>query len=324
MYNRIITHDDFDGVVSSAICSYVFNIEDIRFAGPRTITESLITITEEDVVCDLPYPLRCGLWFDHHQGNEEELKYRGIDTDQLEGRFAPEPSCSRVVYEFFRESEELPVHFKEMVQEADIIDSFAYESIDDWRRETPGKVLERTLKLPSVSDGRRKNYMTDLVRQLRKCPLEEVARLPRVEELYRQYQEEEDRMIQQIHGDADFLPEDCDEELIVLDLTRHNRRPVVIKNLAYLIYPEAKGVVEVKNRFRRDVKTNDLNFSMSLSLNLNRVEHKKDVGEIMRLLNIGDGHSGAGAGVLHCQSKDEMLRRKGEVLKKIYQIWRNQ
>ena len=324
MYNRIITHDDFDGVVSSVICSYVFNIEDIQFAGPRTITESLLTITEEDIVCDLPYPLKCGLWFDHHQGNEEELKYRGIDNNQLEGRFALEPSCSRVVYDFFKERQELPAHYIEMVQEADIIDSFTYESIDDWRRETPGKVLERTLKLPSASGRRRKDYMANLVQQLRKCPLEEVVRFPQVEELYRQYQEEEDQIIQQIRRDAGFLPEDGDQELIVIDLTRHNRRPVVIKNLAYLLYPEAKGVVEVKNRFRRDVKTNDLNFSMSLSLNLNHVEHKKDVGEIMRLLNIGDGHSGAGAGVLNCQSKDEMLRRKEEILKEIYQIWRNQ
>ena len=116
LYNRIITHDDFDGIVSSVICSYVFNIEDIQFAGPRTITESLLTITEDDIVCDLPYPLRCGLWFDHHQGNEEELKYRGIDNNQLEGRFALEPSCSRVVYFFLMESHEITPQYIEKVK----------------------------------------------------------------------------------------------------------------------------------------------------------------------------------------------------------------
>jgi hypothetical protein len=60
-----------------------------------------ITITEQDVVCDLPYPLQCGLWFDHHEGNVQELEYRKIDPKSIPGRFDLKPSCSRVVYEYF-------------------------------------------------------------------------------------------------------------------------------------------------------------------------------------------------------------------------------
>ena len=324
MYDRIVTHDDFDGIVSAAICSFVYRIDDLRFAGPRTITESRITITEEDIVCDLPFPLTCGLWFDHHQGNEDELRYRGIDPQGIPGRFALEPSCSRVVYDYFAEKDALPEYFEAMVREADIIDSFAYTSIDDWRKETPGKIIDGTLKLRTDERRERDGYMTQLVLQLKRHPLETVAGLPTVQETYGRFREEEERMIQQIRQDAFFLSEDKGRELIIVDLTKHNRKPHIVKNLAFLIYPEAKGVIEIKNRFRRDVKTNDLAFSMSLSLNLNGVQEGKDVGEIMRVLNIGDGHPGAGAGTVDCASKETMMKMKEETVKRIFQIWSDQ
>ena len=82
-FDKIVTHNDFDGIVSASLCVWVLNIQRVIFAGPLTITQSRITITEKDVVCDLPYPLQCGLWFDHHEGNAEELKYRMIDLKSI-------------------------------------------------------------------------------------------------------------------------------------------------------------------------------------------------------------------------------------------------
>ena len=43
------------------------------------------------------------MWFDHHTGNVAELELRGIDVKTIPGRFAPAPSCVRVVYDFLRE-----------------------------------------------------------------------------------------------------------------------------------------------------------------------------------------------------------------------------
>ena len=75
-YEKIVTHNDFDGLVSAALCAWALKVDRIRFAGPLTITKSQMTITEKDVVCDLPYPLECGLWFDHHEGNLQDLELR--------------------------------------------------------------------------------------------------------------------------------------------------------------------------------------------------------------------------------------------------------
>lgn len=323
-YEKIITHNDFDGVISASLCAWALKTQKVIFAGPLTIARSQITITEKDVVCDLPYPLQCGLWFDHHEGNLQELALRQIDPKSIPGRFDLKPSCSRVVYEYFSEKKELPSYFLKAVEEADIIDSFNYASIEDWRKETPGKVIDFTLKItyPSIED--QTNHMRNLVQHLRDHPIEEVSRLDFVQKRVHQYREEEGRMMRIMKDSTYFIEQDKQKELIIIDLTPYQRRPHLIKNLAFLIYPEALGVLEIYNLMDRGVKSNHLGLSMSLSINGNRKEQSKNIGEIMRTLNIGDGHPGAAAGTIRCRSKQEMLKKKKEILNQIFTLWSSQ
>jgi len=323
-YEKIITHNDFDGVVSAALCAWALKVERILFAGPLTITKSQITITERDVVCDLPYPLQCGLWFDHHEGNLQELEYRRIDAMSIPGRFELKPSCSRVVYEYFSEQRELPSYFLGAVEEADIIDSFSYASLEDWRKETPGKVIDLTLKVRFSSTEDQAAYMRNLVQQLRDRPIEEVSHLSFVQKQLKQYREEEGQMLRIIQDSSYFLEQDERKEVVVIDLTQHRRRPHLIKNLAFLLYPQALGVLEVYNLTDQGVKSNNLGLSMSLSINGNRQNQVKNIGEIMRSLNIGDGHPGAAAGTVRCSSKQEMLKKKKEMLNQIFKLWSSQ
>jgi oligoribonuclease NrnB/cAMP/cGMP phosphodiesterase (DHH superfamily) len=324
VYEKIITHNDFDGIVSASICAWIWKVERILFAGPLTIAKSQITITEKDIVCDLPYPLVCGLWFDHHEGNVQELEYRKIDPKSIPGRFDLKPSCSRVVYEYFSEEVTLPPYFLRAVEEADTIDSFSYSSIEDWRKETPGKVIDLTLKprFPSAED--QFSYMRNLVQQLRDRPIDEVSHLSFVQKMLRQYQEEEGQMLRIIRTSSHFLEQDKGKELVVIDLTQYRRGPHVIRNLAFLIYPEALGVLEIYNLIDQGVKSNHIGFSMSLSINGNRPDHPKNIGEIMRTLNIGDGHPGAASGTVRCGSKQEMLKKKKEILDQIFKLWFSQ
>ncbi len=323
-YEKIVTHNDFDGVVSASICSWALKIGGVIFTGPLTVTKSQITITEKDVVCDLPYPLQCGLWFDHHEGNLQELHYRKIDPKSIPGRFDLKPSCSRVVYEYFSERAELPSYFSNAVEEADQIDSFSYASIEEWRRETPGKLIDFTLKVRFQSTEEQVSHMRNLVQQLRDRPIDEISGLAFVQKRLLQYREEEGQMLRIIENSSLFLEEDKGKEVVVIDLTPHNRRPHLIRNLAFLIYPEALGVLEIYNLLDRGVKSNSLGFSMSLSINGNRESLHKNIGEIMRTLNIGDGHPGAAAGTVHCKTKQEMLKKKQEILNQIFNLWQAQ
>ena len=324
LYEKIVTHHDFDGLVSASLCSWALKVDRIRFAGPLTILKSQLTITRKDVVCDLPYPLECGLWFDHHEGNLQELELRKIDPASIPGRFDLKPSCSRVVYEYFSERTELPSYFLQAVEEADLIDSFSYASLEEWRRETPGGVVDRTLKVHFDSSEDQAAYMRNVVQQLRDRPLGEVSGLAFVQKRLKQYREEEARMCGIIERSSSFLEQDGSREIIVIDLTTYQRRPHLIKNLAFLIHPQALGVLEVYNLVDRGVKSNHLGFSMSLSIHGNRGGRAKNIGEIMRTLNIGDGHPGAASGTVRCSSKQEMLKKKKEILNQIFKLWSSQ
>ncbi len=322
IYERIITHHDFDGMVSASICAWALKIGRVLFAGPLTINRSQITITEKDVVCDLPYPLQCGLWFDHHEGNLQELEYRKINPQTIAGRFDLKPSCSRVVYEYFSGRVAVPSYFLEAVEEADVIDGFFYSSIEDWRRETPGRIIDLTLKVRFQSAEDQAAHMRNLVRELRGRPIKEVSTLDFVQKRLRQYREEEGRMLKVIQDASYFLGQDGQKEIVVVDLTPYQRRPHLIKNLALLLYPEALGVLEVYNLMSPGgAKSNNLGLSMSLSINGNRPGIGKNIGEIMRSFNIGDGHPGAAAGQIRCRSKQEMLKKKKEILSQIFKLW---
>ncbi len=324
-YDKIVTHNDFDGIVSASLCAWALKIQKVIFVGPLTIARSQITITEKDVVCDLPYPLQCGLWFDHHEGNLQELALRKIDPKSIPGRFDSKPSCTRVVHEYFSERVELPSYFLKAVEEADVIDSFSYASIEDWRTETPGRVVDSTLKVSFQTAEDQASYMRNLVQQLRDRSLEEVSHLTFVQKRLKQYQEEEGRMLRIIRDSSYFIEQDEQKEVVVVDLTPYQRRPHLIKNLSFLVYPEALGVLEVYNLTdHQGIKSNHLGLSMSLSIKGNRKDQTKNIGEIMRSLNIGDGHPGAAAGTVRCKSKQEMLKKKKELLAQIFRLWSSQ
>jgi hypothetical protein len=131
-------------------------------------------------------------------------------------------------------------------------------------------------------------------------------------------------MIKVIQDSSSFLEQDHQKEVVVIDITPYQRRPHLIKNLAFLIYPESMAVLETYNLLDRGVKSNHLGVSMSLSIKANQQVRRTNIGEIMRALNIGDGHPGAAAGTIRCKSKQEMLKMKKEVLTQIFKIWSSQ
>ncbi|UCD83933.1 MAG: hypothetical protein JSU92_11700 [Deltaproteobacteria bacterium] len=324
MYEKIVTHGDFDGIISAAICSYALKVDKVMFAGPSTITRSLISISDRDIVCDLPYPLECGLWFDHHEGNVLDLEYRGINSEEIPGCFSLKDSCARVVYHYFAESCELPSRFLEAVEEADRIDSFNYQSIEEWREETPGKIIDFSIKSQQGPSREKDKYLRQLVEWIRDEALTRVATFPPVIDGFQVYKANETKMLKTIKECSYFIPEDSRQEIVVIDLTKYRHRTGLTKHLAFILNTQALAVLEVKSMFDMGVKTNDLSLSMALSLNLTREEHHKDIGEIMRRLNIGDGHKGAAAGTVGCQTKAEMLKEKERILNKIFRLWAEQ
>ncbi|MEA2062383.1 MAG: hypothetical protein U9P14_01675 [Gemmatimonadota bacterium] len=321
MFDRIVTHDDFDGVVSAALAGYFLEIGTVVFTGPGDINRSAVPTGPGDIVCDLPYPLSCGMWFDHHQANLEEIELRGLDPASIPGRRSPELSCARVIRDYFAGEFEIEPEIEDMVAQADRIDSFAYESVEDWRRMSPSALIDRSIKLKSGRPAERRAYLKLLTAWLMDQSLEQVAGREEVISRADEFEAAEQRMLEIIEKNMGFLDEAG--EIILLDFTGHSRRMPVVKNLAQLQAPRGLAVLEVNSLFERGVKTNDLGLSMSMNIAGIQKGLEKDLGGIMRSLNIGSGHAGAASGTIRCKSKQEMLKQKKKVLDRILEIWQS-
>ena len=323
-YTKIVTHDDFDGVVSAALCSLAEGIDYFLFSGPGSILNMGLGIGPDTVVCDHPHHPEAGLWFDHHAGNLEDYRLKGGDPAAIRGSFAPEKSCARVIFNHYAGRVRFPDFMDSTVREADTVDSFDYRNIEEWKRETPGKIISDTLRVSFPTRRDRAGYLRHLIRSIRAGHLEQVAADAEVQERYQMYLEVAGKNRTQIERLASFLPEDVQHEVIILDTTELRHEPDLVKSLAFLSYPGASAVLEVKCLFRQRRKTNDLGFSMALSPGAEIQACHKDVGEIMRTLNIGDGHRGAGAGRVPASSKAAMLNLKDQVIRKIFALWERQ
>jgi hypothetical protein len=323
-HTSIVTHDDFDGLGSAAILSWAYDLDEIRFAGPMAITKAEIAVTKQDIVSDLPCPVECGMWFDHHEGNLKELSYRGIDPASIRGRFAVAPSCVRVVYDYFAAQGDTPEDFAELARVADIIDSFAYPDLAAWRADTPGNRIDRAIK--ASSDNRRAHYefLRNLVYNLRDLPLADVADQDLIRARAAHYALEEQLMLDQIEKYGSYLVEDVNREIFLVDRTSFSNPMRIDKKLIGLVEADSQGYVEMKPVFTRGNKSLKIAVSISLALSMQRREHRKDVGEIMRILNIGDGHVGAAAGVWNCHNAREFQQMRDELPHKIFELWRQQ
>jgi oligoribonuclease NrnB/cAMP/cGMP phosphodiesterase (DHH superfamily) len=320
-FNRIVTHDDLDGIVSAAVVSLATGIDKFYFTGPVSIQQGRIPTSESDIVCDLPCPIRVGMWFDHHPGNLEDLRLREVDPETLSGRFDVQPSCARVVYEYFRGETDFPEFMADTVSGTDRVDSFDYRTMEEWREPTVERKLADALFAAHSDQRTFHTFLGKMVLLLKNGSMSDALEDPGVLEKVDAYARMEEKSLALIDQGVSFHDRDTGREVVLIDLTRHNRKPEIIRNVAFIRYPDALAVLMVGNQFRGGKKTTDLSFSMSLSFLMNTREHEKDVGEIMRELNIGDGHPGAAGGRIDCGSKNEMIKMKEETVGKIIELW---
>ena len=321
MYKRIVTHDDFDGVVSAALVGYFTEIHEIMFAGPMDITNSRFSIGESDIVCDLPYPLDCGQWFDHHEANLEEVELRGIDPDTIEGLHLAAPSCARVVLDFFGEEFDIEEEIETLAAAADKIDSFDFKSIEDWRARTPANIIDSAIKYREGSPADRRTFLKKLALLLMDYPLEEIAAREDIAELARRYWDEEENMTRVIMGALDHL--DPDKEIILLDFSDRKKPVRIQKNLAQLLDRQALAVLEIKPVFQRGVKVNALALGISMTIRGASEAPERDLGEMMRTLNIGSGHAGAAAGRIDCDSLQALQKESKRIQKELIKLWKS-
>jgi len=316
---RIICHNDFDGVACAAICKCVFPDRSVVFTGIQELYN--LRITPQDIICDLPYPRECGLWFDHHAGNFEEIKLRGLNIDSIPGERREEKSCAKIVFEYFKEKG-LPDFFAELIDAADKVDSMDYENVEQYLAETSDRIVALSIELKSETYGQKLDYMKFLADNLTKNSLTGVREMDKVKRRYSTAKSEEERDFETIKKYLFFLDADTGKEIGIIDGSQWKWKNILNRNLAYILIPHIEAILCVDPVFQRGIKTNDLH--VSVSLNPFREPLGKDLGEIFRELNIGSGHRGAAGGVFHYKNKQEKNLNYKKDLERIFSLWKNQ
>lgn len=116
---RLVTRSDFDGLACGTILCKKGIVDDFLFIHPKNIQAGEIEITSEDVLTNVPFDERAGMWFDHHSSEISRVDVK----DRFVGACdATALSCARLVYNYYGGKERYP-ELSEMIDYVDKVDS---------------------------------------------------------------------------------------------------------------------------------------------------------------------------------------------------------
>ncbi len=312
----IVTHGDFDGLVSAAIVSLWSGIDFFVFAGPDSIRR--LELAPEDVVCDLPHPMRSvRAWFDHHAGNIEEAAELNLDAGQ--GAAWEAPSAARVAFEHLKKEVAFPPFMEDTVRAGDRVDTMDYASVEEWLAETPENVINGTIFLPGEDLSAARPYMLWLTRTFREMSLEKIVEFPQVKERHLRSVEHAKRSREIVARSGEKIAEG---RILLLDFSQMKVPPRFSRNYAYVVFPEIRAVLTVNPVFQAKRRTNDLRLSMAVNPFVGGEDTASpDVAAMFENMGIGGGHPSAAGGKITADSKAERLRKLKEVLAEITAVW---
>ena len=292
---NLVTRSDFDGLVCATVFKEIGLIDTWTFVHPKDLQDGLVTVTENDVLTNVPYVPGCGMWFDHHSSEKERIK-----NVEYKGESRMEKSAARIVYEYYGGKEKLP-HFEEMIYATDIVDSGEL-SIDDILNPN-GWVLLGFLMDPRTGLGRFREFrisnyalMEKLIEECRIKKIDEILEDSDVKERIEKYTEQNDLFKAMLVEHTKIY-----DNAILTDL--RDVMPIYTGNrfLVYALYPEQNislWVVDGRNK---------QNVSIAVGHSILNRSSKTKVGSLL-LKYGGGGHDMVGTCQVPYADADKVIK----------------
>lgn len=273
---RLVTRGDLDGLTAAVLISEMEEVDEIRLVHPQDITEQKIEIRADDILANLPYDSRCGMWFDHHA-------HTVMPDGAYKGSYAIAPSVARVIYDYYA-SDKLN-RFTHLVAETDRFDS-ADLTPDDIDNPQDVILLGFLIDPRTGMGGDFRTQFVSLVERIRSKSLAAVLNDADIREQAAAFKRDDQnfREFLQAHSVVH-------DKLVVTDCRNVENAPVGNRFLVYSTFPECN--VSLRIQWGPGKKLVALNIGHSIfdrSCNI-------DVGELCRNYG-GGGHRGAGGCVL--------------------------
>ena len=98
---RLVTRGDLDGLTSAVLITLKEPIDEIALIHPQDITDKVFQVRSDDILANVPYDPRAGMWFDHHLLTESNQR----PPATFRGRHGLAPSAARLVYDYYLEKD---------------------------------------------------------------------------------------------------------------------------------------------------------------------------------------------------------------------------
>jgi nanoRNase/pAp phosphatase (c-di-AMP/oligoRNAs hydrolase) len=196
---RLVTRSDFDGLVCAVLLKALDLVDDIAFVHPKDVQDGVVPIGPGDITTNLPYSPQAHLVFDHHLS--ETLRNLRIAPNHVIDPRAP--SAARVVYDYYGGRERFPNVSEELMRAVDQADSAQY-SLEEVLHPTGWVLLNFLMDsrtgLGRFRDFRISNYqlMMQLIDACSRHGVEEILRLPDVEERVDLYNAQSELFVEQL------------------------------------------------------------------------------------------------------------------------------
>ena len=280
---RMVTRGDLDGLTSAVIITMKESIDDILLVHPQDITDKAVEIRRDDILANVPYDPRCGMWFDHHLLTDSNEK----PPAKFKGSYRVAPSAARLVYEYYLEKDpDDPklIALSNLVDETDRLDA-ALLTPDDVENPRDYILLGYTIDSRTGLGGF-EDYFLKLVDWLKTKSIKEVLQQPEVKARVDRLRADQAAFKHLLSRNSFQL-----NNVVVTDLREIERLPAGNRFLVYTLFPEANVSLRVHWGPRHDSVIAAVGHSI-----FNRTCNTS-VGDLMSRYG-GGGHRGAGTCVL--------------------------
>ena len=303
---RLLTRSDFDGLVCAVFLSEKKIVDEYKFIHPKDLQAGSVEVTSNDVLANVPYHEKCGLWFDHHASEEERLEMEKLN---YEGASYYAASAAQVIWDYYGGDANFDSHFiplLEAVNKTDSANLTTEEIVSAKGWILLGFITDPRTGLGRFTDYRISNYelMMDLIGYCRSKTAEEIIMIPDIQERTRRYFEQQELF-------EDMLQRNCKIEgnVIVTNLMKEETIYCGNRFLVYGIYPDQN--IEVRVMWGR----NKQNIVFAVGHSILNQTCRTNVGKLMLEYN-GGGHERVGTCQVPIetweQSLDEIVQKLRE------------
>ena len=289
---RLVTRGDLDGLTGAVIITMKEPVDDILLVHPQDITDKRVDIRPDDILVNLPYDPRCGMWFDHHLLTDSNEK----PPADYKGRYGLAPSAARLVYDYYVERDPDDAALRRLsalVDETDRLDA-ALLTPDDVENPRDYILLGYTID-SRTGFGQFQDYFLKLVEALKTKSIQEVLAMPEVRERVQRLRADQSNFKSLLSRNSFQL-----NNVVVTDLREIEQLPAGNRFLVYTLFPDANVSLRVHWGPRHGSVIAAVGHSI-----FNRTCNTS-VGELMSRYG-GGGHRGAGTCVLPIDSAADAI-----------------